>query len=429
MTGTRLGVSNPPQVLKIAEFDPEKSRSSFGELVESCPPMVRGAVSFALEPAERCGREGGCLRLHYQFDETAEMPVGFRIDLQGLDASGFDQLALWVKGDEAAGYDSQIEVGFRRPDSARAGLAETGTTLVGGITGEWQRLLVPLGRMTGIRQWSNLRHFVIVFDPRRTARPTGTFHFADIALLRTGEPGPRASDSVVAQEKRAWEAALGGRRAAQVAVKARLTGWPTHLLIEPPPAASSEREFLSRLARDTWRGLDSLVDRDHGLPLDHVRFNDNSVEAADAEIGDYTSPTNIGLYLISVVAAYELGYLSDEEALSRLQTTLITLEGLETFEGFFFNYYDTVSLERTSNFVSFVDSSWLTAGLIVLRNAFPQLGEACMRLIEQGNYRLFYDDVWQAMSHGYYVNATSRLVRSITTGRSTPRHASAASSP
>ncbi|MFN7956199.1 MAG: hypothetical protein U0610_31110 [bacterium] len=45
-----------------------------------------------------------------------------------------------------------------------------------------------------------------------------------------------------------------------------------------------------------------------------------------------------------------------------------TLDALERDHGFFFNYYDTTSLERTSNLLSFVDSSWLIAGLVVVRN-------------------------------------------------------------
>jgi len=73
---------------------------------------------------------------------------------------------------------------------------------------------------------------------------------------------------------------------------------------------------------------------------------------------------------------------------------------LERFEGFFYNYYDTTTLERTSNFVSFVDSSWLTAGLMVVRMAFPELHERATRLIEQGNYGFFYDDVEQHMLAG-----------------------------
>jgi uncharacterized protein DUF3131 len=58
---------------------------------------------------------------------------------------------------------------------------------------------------------------------------------------------------------------------------------------------------------------------------------------------------------MAIVAASELHLISRDEALERIRAILQTLDGLETYDGSFFNYYDTTSLERTSNFVSFVE--------------------------------------------------------------------------
>src|SRR5439155_424411 len=104
----------------------------------------------------------------------------------------------------------------------------------------------------------------------------------------------------------------------------------------------------------------------------------------------------------------ELGLATEQEAVGRLRALLDTLGRLETHDGFFFNYYDTTSLERTSNFISFVDSSWLTAGLMVVRTAFPELHDECTRLIERADYRFFYDAGPQRMSHGYWVHLAAR---------------------
>jgi hypothetical protein len=124
----------------------------------------------------------------------------------------------------------------------------------------------------------------------------------------------------------------------------------------------------------------------------------------DATIGDYTNITSIGLQLVAVAAAHAAGLVTAPEAVTRLDQTLTTLERLETFAGFFYNYYDTTSLERSSHYLSFVDSAWLTAGLIVVRNAFPVLSERCTRLISQSNYRLFLDPLYEVMFQGYHVN-------------------------
>ncbi len=221
--------------------------------------------------------------------------------------------------------------------------------------------------------------------------------------LSTATLPAAAREIVVAVKKKAWEDSLGGRAAAKPHIQARLVGWPQHVLIDRGSLPKTDREFALRLARDTWRGLDALSDRENGLPIDNARFAKNSVGLAEARIGDYTSGTNIGLHLIAIVAARELGFLPAAAAVEKIGRVLDTLEHLETYRGFFFNFYDTTSLERTSNFVSFVDSAWLTAGLIVVRNTFPDLAERCTQVIAKMDFSFFYNGVTGQVSHGYYV--------------------------
>jgi len=287
-------------------------------------------------------------------------------------------------------------------------LMQDGTAVVDGIGDQWQRVVVPLNRMTGIGEWKHLRAFFVALESRRAGSAReGGYEIGDVVLLKVGGPGPTIADEVVPRKKLAWEASVGGRSASAVLVRQRLTAWPGKLLVdraEIPPAGPA---FLERLARDTWRGLSALTDRENGLPVDHVTLS-KSLAPPDSRVADYTNVTNIGLQLLSIVAARELELVSPEEAVGRVRKTLDTLEHLETHHGFFFNYYDTTSLERTSNFISFVDSSWLTAGLMVVRSAFPELADRATRLIDSGDYRFFYDDVAQQMSHGYYVNVPTR---------------------
>ena len=220
------------------------------------------------------------------------------------------------------------------------------------------------------------------------------------------EPGAQAV--VVPVRKKAWEASLGGQAAARPYIAARLAGWPGQLLVDRERLPRPDAEFVARLARDTWRGLDAFTDREHQLPVDNVRLGQTSADRADARVGDYTNVTSVGLRLITIVAAEELGLISEREAVDRIRMLLDTLDRLETYDGFFFNYYDTTSLERTSNFISFVDSSWLTTGLMVVRATFPELRDRCTGLIERGDYRFFYDAPLERMSHGYWVHLAAR---------------------
>lgn len=221
-------------------------------------------------------------------------------------------------------------------------------------------------------------------------------------------PGSTPWEESLTPQKEAWNTAHGGLDAARPFLKDRLRAWPQRLLVDRTTLPTADTDLLLRLARDTWLGLDALTDREHGLPLDQVGFGPTSTAVETAWIGDYTSPTDIGLYMMAVVGASELGFLTPAEALQRLQHVLATLDRLPTHEGFFFNFYDTTSLERTSNFVSFVDSTWLTAGLIVARSAFPEVADQATRLIAASNYGFFYDSDAQLVSHGYSLNTGSR---------------------
>ncbi len=221
--------------------------------------------------------------------------------------------------------------------------------------------------------------------------------------LHTDFMGSGVRESVRAPRKEAWEKQFPNPEALREALRARLEGWP-----ERPPAAMPDlpedpQAFLRQVARDTWKGLRSLRDREHGLPIDHVRWLGATFSPAQAKIGDYTSSSNLGLFLLAVVAARDLGLETHDSALALVRAVLHTLGRLEQYRGFFFNYYDTTSLERTSHLISFVDSSWLTAGLVVVRNALPETAPVVAHFLEREHYGLFYDPARGQMRHGYYV--------------------------
>ncbi|MDS4041489.1 MAG: glucoamylase family protein [Candidatus Competibacter sp.] len=371
------------------------------------PAYPTGQVRYRREPARRPGSERA-LHLHYRFDPGATDAIGWQLALPDLDATAYDHLELWFRGDGRAGFADSFEIEFKQPLSGGPpGLLRQGSYLVTGIADDWQRIRVPLNVMNGITDWKHLRQFTVVFEPRRSSITRGAYWLDDIALIHTGQPGPSIHDPVIPPKKTAWENGVGGKAAAQSYIRARLAGWPERLTVDPAELPGDDPAFLARLARDTWRGLAALSDREHGLPFDTVRFG-GSIALDHAWLGDYTNVTNIGFYLIDIVAARELGLIDGDEARARLNRTLDTLERLETWRGFHYNYYDTTTLERTSHFISFVDSAWLTAGLMVTRNGVPELAGRCDRLIDQGDYRVFYDPVQQLMMHGYYTNLPYR---------------------
>jgi hypothetical protein len=376
----------------------------------------QSGVSWQLNDGSHGNGAGRSLHLSYQISSPPASPdipeaageLGLMFELQGLNAADFDHVALWIRGNPEEGFNPEFEVQFRRQDPVREGMQEVGRFRVGGMTDQWKRVIIPLNDLMGIKDWSRLDAFAFSLPVHEMRVRQGGYFIDDIMLIKTGNPGPSANDRIVAEKKKAWEEAMGGEVATRPLLKARLVGWPSLFLNDISTLPKDDREFLLRLARDTWRGLDALTDRHHGLPLDRVAFSKDSIAPETSRIGDYTSVTNIGLYFLAVVSAYELQLISREQALEKLTLTLTTLGNLETSHGFFYNYYNTTTLERASNFLSFVDSSWLTAGLIVVRTTFSELASRCTGLIEQGDYRFFYDPEHQLMSLGYYVNMGQR---------------------
>jgi hypothetical protein len=80
-----------------------------------------------------------------------------------------------------------------------------------------------------------------------------------------------------------------------------------------------------------------------------------------------------------VVSAQDLGFITAEEAQKRLAATLATVEKLDSYQGQLYNYYDTSVAQRSSNFISFVDTGWLVAGLYVVKHAYT----CCFLLLRQ----------------------------------------------
>ena len=100
--------------------------------------------------------------------------------------------------------------------------------------------------------------------------------------------------------------------------------------------------MLRRAARKTWRYFETFVTgADAWLPPDNFQEGDSD---APPQLARRTSPTNVGIGLLSTLAAHDLGYISGATLVDRVDRTLTTLEGLERYEGHFLNWYNTATL-------------------------------------------------------------------------------------
>jgi cellobiose phosphorylase len=136
--------------------------------------------------------------------------------------------------------------------------------------------------------------------------------------------------------------------------------------------AASEVVYLRQIARRTWSFFENMVVADENwLPPDNFQETPLTVTA------HRTSPTNIGLSLLSNLSALDFGFITTGTLLERCGGTLDTMQKLERERGHFYNWYDTQSLKPlVPVYISTVDSGNLSGHLLVLRAGLRALPDA-----------------------------------------------------
>ncbi len=152
-----------------------------------------------------------------------------------------------------------------------------------------------------------------------------------------------------------------------------LTGW----LLSPRrggerrvarvPAA--DRRYLRGIARRTWRYWSQFVTEETSwLPPDNYQVSHQD------RLAMRTSPTNIGLWVLSVPAARRFGYVTTDQAIDVLGKSMRTIGRLERFEGHLLNWYDIANLQPLEpRYVSTVDSGNLLGALWSLGHGLEEM--------------------------------------------------------
>jgi cyclic beta-1,2-glucan synthetase len=151
-------------------------------------------------------------------------------------------------------------------------------------------------------------------------------------------------------------------------------GMSRRLVHERHQLDAAQAHALRLVARRTWRFFETYVsEEDHWLPPDNFQEDPRPV------VAHRTSPTNVGLLLLSTVAAHDFGYLGTLELVERLELTCATLNKLSRFNGHFFNWYDTRSLEPLApHYISTVDSGNLAGHLLAVKQACVELPDRAL---------------------------------------------------
>ncbi len=175
----------------------------------------------------------------------------------------------------------------------------------------------------------------------------------------------------------------------------------TEIFIEPTATTTSEApvlapdidtDYLNSLALDTWRFIADCIYPDTGLPFDNSSKD------------DYTSVSNVGLYLACIQVAWKLGFITEDDAYQRAERTVKSIKEHSKWHGFPCSWIKVRSINATDKKVAVVDSGHLAAGLILTAQVFPKLEKTCQNLLEQMDWDVFYDTKTKWFKGGYDLN-------------------------
>jgi cyclic beta-1,2-glucan synthetase len=134
---------------------------------------------------------------------------------------------------------------------------------------------------------------------------------------------------------------------------------------DPRPLSAGQRSGAMRYALLHWRFFEHFVDaRTQWLAPDNYQESPTPVVAMRS------SPTNIGLQLLAIGSAHDLGFIPAGEMVRRLELAFASLDRMPRFRGHFFNWYDLNDLTVLEPaYVSTVDSGNLAGHLVAVRQA------------------------------------------------------------
>ena len=164
----------------------------------------------------------------------------------------------------------------------------------------------------------------------------------------------------------------------------------------------NEVKEVKEIAFRTWNYFHSLLQEESNFLIPD-NYQLNRTQKTDYK----TSPTNIGYSLVSVISAYELGFIPLKEAMYLLEKIIDNVAKLKKWEGHLFNWYNVYTLEELyPYFVSTADSGNFVACLYIVKgflkkNDNKTLLNNILRLIDNANFTKFYNKDLDVLSIGY----------------------------
>ena len=170
-----------------------------------------------------------------------------------------------------------------------------------------------------------------------------------------------------------------------------------------------DKNFIMDIGLRTWTFFkENINESSNYLPPDNYQENRRE------KIVYRTSPTNIGLALLSVVASYDLGFEGKENTVSLIEKMINSIMRLPKWNGHLYNWYELKTLSPLiPRYVSSVDSGNFVGYLYVLKQflvneddgseQFKYLINSVTELINNTDFSVLFDYKNGLFSIGYNV--------------------------
>ena len=174
-----------------------------------------------------------------------------------------------------------------------------------------------------------------------------------------------------------------------------------------------EKQYIKDIGKRTWNFFDKYLVKENNYLI-----TDNYQEDRKEKIVLRTSSTNIGLSLLAVISANDLGYIEKQKALKLLKEMILTIESLPKWNGHLYNWYQIQSKEPLMpRYISTVDSGNFVGYLFVVKTfllesiekskeekeivELKELENIVDNLIKNTDFSLLYNNELQMFSIGY----------------------------
>jgi len=168
--------------LVIADFDtgdkPNNIGGDFGGWDKDPNDESQGTqMSFDTDDSQG-DASGYSIRLDYDVDSPNPAYNGFWMKLNGEDATAYNTLNFYVKGDAKLGYTKRFKIELKDMTN------KPSAYIVSGVTDQWQKISIPFEKFRRIENWNALNEIVFVFDDINSTPKTGGILIDQVTLSK-----------------------------------------------------------------------------------------------------------------------------------------------------------------------------------------------------------------------------------------------------